>query len=80
MDVIEVPSHFMEHFMTDPRTVHQFARHNMSGACVPEGLVQQAVQDSQLFGALDLESQVTADTLALLMPRQCSLVLIYGFF
>ena len=61
MDVIEIPSHFMENYMCDPRSVDNFARHTSSGDSVPEGLVQQTVQDSHLFGALDLEGQVIVE-------------------
>ena len=58
MDVIEIPSHFMENFMSHARTVKQFARHSSSGDIVPIGLVEQTVQDSQMFGALNMENQV----------------------
>ena len=58
MDVIEIPSHFMENFMKDPRTVQQFARHHCSGDVLPAGLIEQAVQDDKQFGALDMEVQV----------------------
>lgn len=58
MDVIEIPSHFMQNFMNDPGVVGKFARHHSTGDVVPTGLVEQTLQDSQLFGALDMESQV----------------------
>lgn len=58
MDVIEIPSHFMQNFMNDPGIVGQFARHHSTGDAVPAGLVERTLQDSQLFGALDMETQV----------------------
>lgn len=58
MDVIEIPSHFMQNFMNDPGTVDKIARHHSTGDAVPAGLVERTLQDSQLFGALDMETQV----------------------
>lgn len=58
LDVIEIPSHFMQNFMNDPGVVGKFARHHSTGDAVPAGLVETTLQDSQLFGALDMETQV----------------------
>ena len=71
MDVIEIPSHFMENFMSDPRTVKQFARHHSSGDVVPTGLVEQTVQDSQTFGALNMENQVSSPVVIYPVPVDC---------
>ena len=83
MDVIEIPSHFMESFMKDPRIVQQFARHHCSEDVLPAGLVEQVVQNDKQFGALDMEVQVgvkcvsitSARLLCELLPGYCARLL-----
>lgn len=55
MDVIEIPSHFMENFVHDARTLPLFAPDASQRA---EAIAEQVIRDRHMFGALDLETQV----------------------
>ena len=54
MDVIEIPSHFMENFVHDARTLPLFAPDASQRA---EAIAEQVIRDRHMFGALDLETQ-----------------------
>lgn len=61
MDIVEVPSHFMENFVCDARTLQLFMpkrKGDRAGAKKAEALAQQIKEDRHLLGALDLELQV----------------------
>ena len=60
MDIIEVPSHLMENFVYDARTLALFTRdtNGQSAAQNAEAMAQRFMHDRHLFGALDLETQV----------------------
>ncbi|DBA74265.1 hypothetical protein WJX77_002438 [Trebouxia sp. C0004] len=60
MDVIEVPSHFMENYVNDARTLPLFMPDSSkaSTARKAEAMAKQVKQDRHMFGALDLETQV----------------------
>ena len=69
MDIIEIPSHFMENFVYDARTLQLFMQdsHKQSAAATAEAMAQQFMQDRHMFGALDLETQVRAFAPGLLL-------------
>lgn len=60
MDVIEIPSHFMENFVYDARTLQLFMQDDNKGSAAKnaEVMAQQFMRDRHIFGALDLETQV----------------------
>ena len=61
MDVIEVPSHFMENYVNDARTLPLFMpdSNKVSTARKAEAMAKQVKQDRHMFGALDLETQAS---------------------
>ncbi len=61
MDVIEVPSHFMENYVNDARTLPLFMpdSNSASTARKAEAMAKQVKQDRHMFGALDLETQAS---------------------
>ena len=64
MDVIEVPSHFMENYVNDARTLPLFMpdSNTDSTARKAEAMAKQVKQDRHMFGALDLETQASFAT------------------
>ena len=64
MDVIEVPSHFMENYVNDARTLPLFMpdSNSASTARKAEAMAKQVKQDRHMFGALDLETQASFAT------------------
>ncbi len=64
MDVIEVPSHFMENYVNDARTLPLFMpdSNKASTAKKAEAMAKQVKQDRHMFGALDLETQASFAT------------------
>ena len=61
MDVIEIPSHFMENFVYDARTLQLFMQDDNKGSAAKnaEVMAHQFMRDRHIFGALDLETQVS---------------------
>ena len=61
MDVIEIPSHFMENFVNDARTLPLFLAPSSKGSATKqaEAMAKQLRQDRHMFGALDLETQAS---------------------
>lgn len=57
MDIVEIPSHFMENFVYDARTLPLFMRGPEAGKNAA-AIAQHVKQDQHLFGALDMELQV----------------------
>ena len=61
MDTVEIPSHFMENFVYDARTLRLFMKGqkdvNRAGKHA-KALAQHVREDRHLLGALDLELQV----------------------
>ena len=57
MDIVEIPSHFMENFVYDARTLQLFMR-GPDAANEAEHLAQHVQKERHLFGALDMELQV----------------------
>lgn len=64
MDVIEVPSHFMENYVNDARTLPLFMPDSNKGSTArkAEAMAKQVRQDRHMFGALDLETQASLAT------------------
>lgn len=64
MDVIEVPSHFMEKYVNDARMLPLFMpdSNKASTARKAEAMAKQVKQDRHMFGALDLETQASFAT------------------
>lgn len=61
MDIVEIPSHFMENFVYDARTLQLFMpkrKGDKAAAKSAEALARQVKEDRHLLGALDLELQV----------------------
>lgn len=61
MDTVEIPSHFMENFVYDARTLQLFTKGQKdvtTGGKHATALAQQVKEDRHLLGALDLELQV----------------------
>ncbi|KAK9820224.1 hypothetical protein WJX72_007664 [[Myrmecia] bisecta] len=58
MDIVEVPSHVMEFFMRDARTLRLFARHYRTGDPMPPAMVDRLQASRRMFSGLDLEQQV----------------------
>ena len=63
MDVIEIPSHFMENFVHDARTLPLFAPDASQRA---GAIAEQVIRDRHMFGALDLETQARGCIILLL--------------
>ncbi|KAL3133543.1 hypothetical protein ABBQ38_007394 [Trebouxia sp. C0009 RCD-2024] len=61
MDIVEIPSHFMENFVYDARTLQLFmpkGKGDKAAAKSAQALARQVKEDRHLLGALDLELQV----------------------
>lgn len=61
MDTVEIPSHFMENFVYDARTLQLFMQGQKDVRTAgrhARALAQQVKEDRHLLGALDLELQV----------------------
>ena len=58
MDVVELPSHFMELFACDPRVLRTFARHSSSGEAMPPRMAEGLQAARQHDTALELHQQV----------------------
>ena len=61
MDTVEIPSHFMENFVYDARTLQLFMKGQKDAKTAgkhAKALAKQVKEDRHLFGALDLELQV----------------------
>lgn len=61
MDTVEIPSHFMENFVYDARTLQLFMKGQKdanTGGKHAKALAQQVKEDRHILGALDLELQV----------------------
>lgn len=61
MDTVEIPSHFMENFVYDARTLQLFMQGQKDVRTAGKhatALAQQVKEDRHLLGALDLELQV----------------------
>lgn len=69
MDIIEIPSHFMENFLNDARTIPLFmpSATAQSAAQTSEMIARQILQDRHMFGALDLEMQASHPTVLLVL-------------
>lgn len=67
LDIVEIASHLMEHFVNDPRSLRLFARHKTTGDAIPEAMVTKLMQSKNVFGALDLQQQVRRDYLLILL-------------
>lgn len=67
MDIIEIPSHFMENFVNDARTLPLFLPPGSKGPATKkaEAVAKQLRQDRHMFGALDLETQASLVVLIL---------------
>lgn len=59
-DIVEIPSHLWEHFVTDYRSLSLLARHVDSREAMPEEIHAALVADHTLFPALELQQQVRA--------------------
>lgn len=57
-DMVEVPSHTLELFATDPRVLALFARHRASGDPLPSAALAQLGASRHRFVALDQQQQV----------------------
>jgi hypothetical protein len=57
-DVVEIPSHLWEHFVTDHRAVSVIARHAASREPLPRALHSALLASHGAFPALDLQQQV----------------------
>ena len=62
MDVVEVPSHLLEHFARAPAVLAAAARHWRTQAPPPAALLQALQRREQLFGALRLQQQACRPT------------------
>jgi hypothetical protein len=58
LDLVEVPSHTLELFASDPRVLSLFARHRGSGEALPPGLLAKAKAARGRFAALEQQAQV----------------------
>jgi intermediate peptidase len=56
--MVEVPSHTLEHFASDPRVLSLFARHRATGEGLPPGLLEQLEASKRRFAALEQQQQV----------------------
>ena len=65
MDVIEVPSHFMENFVNDARTLPLFMSDARPQSQDAAAIAQQVLHDRHMFGALDLETQASSHAMDL---------------
>ena len=57
MDIVEIPSHFMEHFIYDARTLCLFMK-GPEASKNAAAVAHHVKQEQHLFGALDMELQV----------------------
>lgn len=57
MDVVEVPSHLLEHFARAPAVLGAAAAHWRTREPPPPALLRALQQREQLFGALRLQQQ-----------------------
>lgn len=56
--MVEVPSHTLEHYSTDPRVLALFARHHTTGEPLPAGLLERVQASRRRFVGLDQQQQV----------------------
>lgn len=57
-DMVEVPSHTLELFASDPRVLALFARHRGTGQALPAGVLAQLEASRRRFAGLDQQQQV----------------------
>ena len=57
-DVVEIPSHLWEHFVTDHRTAGVIARHATTREPLPRALHSALLASHNAFPALELQQQV----------------------
>ncbi|KAL4855723.1 Mitochondrial intermediate peptidase [Chlorella vulgaris] len=58
LDMVEVPSHTLELFASDPRVMALFARHRSTGEAPPPGLLRQLHTTKRRFVALEQQQQL----------------------
>ena len=58
MDVVEIPSHLMEHLVRDGRVLHMFARHATTGESIPQAVVSTLSRRRAMFASLDRQHEV----------------------
>mmetsp|Transcript_4950 Transcript_4950/g.16151 ORF Transcript_4950/g.16151 Transcript_4950/m.16151 type:complete len:345 (+) Transcript_4950:102-1136(+) len=63
LDFVETPSHLMEHFVWDERSLKVLARHHVTKDPMPSGMVARLRKSKSLYSALDLQSQVVMSLL-----------------
>ena len=63
-DMVEVPSHTLEHFAAEPRVLSLFARHHSTGELLPPALLQQLEASRQRFVGLNQQQQVRGRVLS----------------
>lgn len=67
IDLVEIPSQFMELFTQDYRTLSLFAHHHSTGEVLPEKLLRQELEKEKLFAALNLQEQIALAMLDILL-------------
>lgn len=59
LDFVETPSTLMEYFVWDERFVTEWARHHLTGEPVPAGTIKALRQSKYMYGALELQQQLS---------------------
>ncbi len=57
MDMVEVPSHWMERFASDPQCLAMWARHASTGDPIPHAMAARIQQVDRMFYALNTQHQ-----------------------
>lgn len=57
MDMVEVPSHWMERFASDPACLAMWARHGGTGEPLPTALAERMQRSERMFWALSTQHQ-----------------------
>ena len=78
MDVVEIPSHLMEYFSRDARSLRLIARHHSSGDPIPDALLANLSKSINCCSSFDRQEQVRSalSNLALAhLPRPANITL-----
>ncbi len=77
-DFVEFPAQFMEHYLTEPEILRQFARHKTTGQPIPEPLMTRIIESqkfNQGFATVEFLASAFVDTeFHLLKPEQAAAI------